>query len=710
VLKPHAEQTLLIYCANCKITLGVDDTGIDEHPLASQSEWPAIPGFKLLGILGEGGMGIVYRAYEEGMDREVAIKVLPPALAANPDLLLRFQNEARVIRELVAPHILQVYAVGKAQGVPYIVMPRIEGGNLLKILRARAEIKAGSMPQNAHPWALLDDRTYLERILPVLDQITEAVTALHHARVVHRDIKPNNVLVDLRGDAWVGDFGLARKELESVGTRQGQGMGTPGYASPEQLAGKGPLDFRSDIFSLGATLYEAITLRLPYGKYGPKPDSADPARPSRVQRSLSRDFDAVLLKCLQLNSIRRYDSMEEMRKDWRRVRSGLLPEAKLAGPLERAGRWIRRRPIAATSAAVIVLLLATLGAILTHDPTIYRTVHVATNPPGAKIVLVPIHPDTGFPLDDDQKWIYPAGVTPLTIRRAPVGEYIVEAQLADKRFQEVYRLIPRPAQIDDNPECRHRTWNERTDGSIDMPTITIPPGEVTDSMARFEGGDFTMGAANLPTLFPHPRWVPAFYLDPTEITVAEYRRIKKGLPSKLKGKNALENDAITYVSFDHALDCAEKMGKRLPYEDEYEYAATGGGSRLFPWGNDASRITSWPIGEVRKPGYDRTPTNPPVYGLFSGVVEWTLSWPNPYPGTDARTLAGYYSPEVQEMFHGARIVRGGPFPVVLGNPDPLGKDKQSEWDPRWRHSISRDLRHPGLGFRCARSAAPRFMK
>jgi formylglycine-generating enzyme required for sulfatase activity len=707
-LTRHPDQTQAIQCSQCAITLGGTETGVAGHPSATQLDVSlAIPGFQLRGKLGSGGMGIVFRAYQENMDREVAIKVLPPALAVDPQLLLRFRNEAKMVGELVEPHILQVYSIGEAQGVPYIVMPLIEGGNLGSILTDRAQAKAGKAPHNPHPWALLDDKAYLDKVLPLLDQVVDAVTVLHGAGVLHRDLKPNNVLVDGRGNGWVSDFGLARKEWEGIGTRHGLGLGTPGYASLEQSAGHENIDFRSDLFSLGATLYQILTLRMPYGKSGPKQDSSPPSYPSHHQRMLPRDFDAVLLKALEIDPRRRYPTAQEMRDDWRRVRSGQLPKAKLAGPIERAARVVLRHPIGAIGVVVIVLLLAAVGAIVMHDPTVHRTVHVTTDPPGAKIALVPLHPDTGYPVVE--KMIRPTQVTPVTVR-LPVGEYLVEAQLGDNRFHEVFRVIPWPDQVQENNNCPHLTWVDRPDASVDLPTITIPPAAVTQDMVRFEGGQFTMGAAYLKIVPPHPHWVPAFYLDQTEVTVGGYRRTRGRVPIKLVGTHAPESHAVTRVSFDQALACAEKMGKRLPYEEEYEFAATDAGTRLFPWGDDASKITSWPLGKVRKPDYDRTPTNPAVYGLFSNVAEWTLSWPNQYPGTDAETVEGFYASEMLQHFRGARIVRGGPVSVVGGNPDPLGKDQKDHWDPRWRYSFTHTLDYPGLGFRCARSAEPRFLK
>jgi serine/threonine protein kinase/formylglycine-generating enzyme required for sulfatase activity len=703
-LTRHPEQAQLIHCSRCEITLAPEDTINANQLTASQVVVPpVIPGFEVRQLLGRGGMGLVYRAYKQSLECEVAIKILTPALADDPRWLDLFREEAKIAAGLLSSHILPVHDIIEVRGSPVIVMPLVEGCNLGKVLEDRILVKDGKPPPQAHPWALLDDKRYLARIFPILDQIVDAVGVLHEAKILHRDIKPNNVLLDARGNAWLSDFGLARKEWQLM-TKQGRGVGTTGYASLEQWLGK-EADSRSDVFSLGATLYKALTLCLPYGSSGPNEDSTSPESPSRLQRLLSRDFDVVLHRCLKISPDQRYPSTEKMRDAWYRARSGWLPDD--VGLLRRAIRFIRRHPIAVAAVLTMLFLLGTLGRTLWYDPTIRRTVYVETDPPGAKIVLVLIDPQTG-----DEKIIGPPKVTPATVRRVPVGEYLVEAQLEDGRFHEVYRLVPRPGQDQINPNMAHLAWVDHDDESVSWPTITIPDAAVMDSMVEFSGGNFTMGAAHLLGVPPHTHWVYPFYLDQTEVTVAAYRRIKGNNPTTLAGDktNAPDSHAVTFVSFDQALDCAEKMGKRLPFEEEYEFAATNAGTSSFPWGDDATRIVDWPIGEVGKPEYDRTATNPPVYGLFSNVAEWTLSWPRPYPGVNPDISDTFYLPETQAIFGGTRVIRGGPYPVARGDPAPQGKDRRRGWDPRWRYYLQRGEKLPGLGFRCARSVKPRYLE
>jgi formylglycine-generating enzyme required for sulfatase activity len=168
---------------------------------------------------------------------------------------------------------------------------------------------------------------------------------------------------------------------------------------------------------------------------------------------------------------------------------------------------------------------------------------------------------------------------------------------------------------------------------------------------------------------------------------------------------------VRFVTFDEAVNCAEQLGKRLPDEVEYEFAATNGGKNRFPWGDDFERILSWPFGPVGMPEYDRTIVEPTVAGLYSNVAEWTTSWHVPYPVQVVHQLqVVQQSPDLKLEFLKHRIVRGGPSCVINGDADPQGRDRDQIWDARDRTGIARDQALAGLGFRCARSFTPRFRK
>ena len=200
--------------------------------------------YRLEAPLGKGGMASVYRAYQASMDRYVAIKVMTPEIADDPNFVERFQREARTIGRLEHPHILPVIDFGVSDGIYYIVMRYMDGGSLDDRLRQR--------------------RLRVDEIVHYLDQIASALDYAHQRGVIHRDLKPNNVLLDRANNCYLTDFGIARIEgAERKLTATGSVMGTPAYMSPEQAMGR-PVDGRSDIYALGVMLYEMVTGRLPF--------------------------------------------------------------------------------------------------------------------------------------------------------------------------------------------------------------------------------------------------------------------------------------------------------------------------------------------------------------------------------------------------------------------------------------------------------------
>jgi formylglycine-generating enzyme required for sulfatase activity len=276
----------------------------------------------------------------------------------------------------------------------------------------------------------------------------------------------------------------------------------------------------------------------------------------------------------------------------------------------------------------------------------------------------------------------------------------------------VYRTVPTHEETPDLAYA-HTNWNARADGTIDLARIDIPQGSPTEGMAKFEGGEFTMGSRDVQGSPPHQRTVAAFYLDATEVTFGAYRKL---IPHFGEGgrEPAPDNWAVTYVTYDAALDYTEKIGKRLPDEAEYEFAATGGGERDFPW-NDFQKIKNWPIGPVREPAFDRLDTQPPVYGLYSNVAEWTTTRHYPYPTDHPDVFKYWRDPDLRQKLEG-QVVRGGPWSVIFGKQATVDLDMMVapspavlSVGPRSRLSVKRYEAYPGLGFRCARSAEPRFL-
>ena len=239
--------------------------------------------YRVLEPLGEGGMAAVYKAHQPGLDREVALKILPRQLASDPEFVQRFEQEARLIAKLQHPHILPVIDYGQAEGYSYIVMPFVRAGTLAKLLQG----KPRPMPEVAR----------------LTSQLGEALDYAHSQGVVHRDLKPSNVLLDERGNCLLTDFGIARLvETTSNLTATGTVLGTPSYMSPEQAKGD-RVDQRSDIYSLGIIMYELATGRVPFRADTPlavlMKHVNDPLPPPRnLNPDLPEAMERVILKAL----------------------------------------------------------------------------------------------------------------------------------------------------------------------------------------------------------------------------------------------------------------------------------------------------------------------------------------------------------------------------------------------------------------------------
>jgi formylglycine-generating enzyme required for sulfatase activity len=279
-------------------------------------------------------------------------------------------------------------------------------------------------------------------------------------------------------------------------------------------------------------------------------------------------------------------------------------------------------------------------------------------------------------------------------------------------------MVPRREQ--ENPgqhegPGNHNYWDNLADGSVRLPTIRIPALEVIRDMVRIGGGSLEPGKGLNPPLAPAPfvTEVLPFYLDKTEISVGAYMKARpyRDRLNRSGRTPGPPDEPVTDVSFDQALSYAEEIGKRLPDEFEYEFAATNGGTTRFPWGDDPKPIEDWKYGKAGEPAFDRTPGSPSVSGLFSNVAEWTLSWNVPYPTLTPDAMKAFFEDPAMQLRHrGTRIVRGGPLPVINHTPERRQISLPEHWDPRNRFGIPRNEGRPGLGFRCARSEKPRYLE
>jgi hypothetical protein len=354
--------------------LGIDLLHGAAPRLAPEEQADALPGgllgdYRLLRELGRGGMAVVYEAEQVSLARRVALKVLPFAAVLDPKQLQRFKNEAMAAAHLRHSNIVPVYGVGCERGVHYYAMQYIEGQSLATAIRdvkgARGSTGEGpKTPISSH--GSNREPAYIRMAAALGVQAAEALDHAHQLGIVHRDVKPGNLLADLAGTLWVTDFGLASSMKDVSLTITGELLGTIRYMSPEQaLAKRVPVDHRTDVYSLGATLYELFTLEPAFPGDDPHRviqdiASKEPVLPRRLNPALPRDLETVLLKAMWKDPSGRYATAQEMADDLTRFLENRPIEAKRPGLLRRASKWSRRHRTL-VGATVTLLLLSTAG-------------------------------------------------------------------------------------------------------------------------------------------------------------------------------------------------------------------------------------------------------------------------------------------------------------------------------------------------------------
>jgi WD40 repeat protein len=315
-----------------------------QPPTPQDERVPAPPGYQVLRELGRGGMGIVYQARQVNADRLVALKMILAGRQPEDDQLARFRTEAEAIARLQHRHVVQVFEVGEHHGLPFFSLEYCPGGSL--------DRKLAGTPLPPRQAATL------------LAQLAQGVHAAHQARVLHRDLKPANVLLAADGTAKVTDFGLAKK-LDSQGvTLPGVVMGTPSYMAPEQASGSGQeLGPAVDVYELVAILYECLTGRPPFRAATVLDTlrqvlSQEPVPLRQLNAQVPRDLETICLKCLHKEPTRRYASAAALSDELGRLLRGEPIVARPVGGIERCVKWVRRNPVVAGAAALVVLVLA----------------------------------------------------------------------------------------------------------------------------------------------------------------------------------------------------------------------------------------------------------------------------------------------------------------------------------------------------------------
>jgi WD40 repeat protein len=320
-----------------------------DSPTLPERSVPAVDGYEIVGELGRGGMGVVYRARQILLNRPCALKMILAGAHVDDLAALRFLAEAEAVARLKHPNIVQIYHVGDADGLPYFELEYVEAGSLDKRL-------------DGTPWTA-------RRAAELVEVLARGVAEAHRQGIVHRDLKPGNVLMAADGTPKITDFGLAKALNTDIAlTATDLIMGSPSYMAPEQAEGKarqvGPL---ADVYALGAILYELLTGRPPFRSATvletlQQVKAAEPVSPRRLLPGLPRDIETIALKCLHKDPAKRYDSACVLGEDLRRFLSGEPIVARPVSVWERSARWVRRKPaLSALGAALLVAVAGMLG-------------------------------------------------------------------------------------------------------------------------------------------------------------------------------------------------------------------------------------------------------------------------------------------------------------------------------------------------------------
>ena len=625
--------------------------------------------YHILEQLGEGGMATVYKAYDTRLETDVAVKVIRTEELSPKVLeraLKRFEREAKALAKLTHANIVKVTDYGEHESSPYLVMTYLPGGTLKQ--------KLAGKPM---PW-----QEAIKTMLP----IARALDYAHRQGMIHRDVKPSNILITADGDPLLTDFGIAKiideeSTLDLTGTSAA--VGTPEYMAPEQATAKS-VDKRGDIYAFGIVLFEMLTGRRPFTANTPmavliKQATEPLPRPSQFVRNLPPQLEQILLQTLSKNPEERYQSMSELAA----ALEGIAEKSKgiQSVPVSRLERTERvtipeKPPVRVPVAAPRPRRASEAGQ--EEGQAIQQPFWRKWIPLGALVILLGMALAIGNGLLNLGK----QGIGPL-------------AELATATATPTKTRTPTPT----------KTLT---------PTITFPPTpDIGSSWIRpadgmvmlfVPAGEFTMGSETRDDEKPiHMVTLDAYWMDQTEVTNQKYalcvqagacappKQTRSSQRSEYYGNPEYDEYPVIYVDWYMANDYCSWAGGRLPTEAEWEKAARGADERTYPWGegidcnkanysgcvNDTLTVGSYEYGKS-------------LYGLFDmagNVWEWVLDWydSNYYSISPASNPQGPVSGQ-------SRVLRGGSWYIVDNSVRSADRDRSNPTNT-----------YDNVGFRCSRS-------
>jgi serine/threonine protein kinase len=600
--------------------------------------------YHILEQLGEGGMATVYKAYDTRLETDVAVKVIRTENLAPSVLersLKRFEREAKSLAKLTHPNIVKVTDYGEYEGKPYLVMPYLPGGTL--------KDKLGKP---------ISWREAIQILLP----IARALDFAHRQNMIHRDVKPSNILITADGEPMLTDFGIAKildmEETQDL-TGTSAAIGTPEYMAPEQATARS-VDQRADIYSLGIILYEMVTGRKPFTADTPMAvlikQAHDPLpKPRQFAAGNPDAVEKVVIKALAKDPENRYKSMDEFsaamkgllgNKFANPLKAGTIyptaravearvsseptvsagegaPATSLLSMTSRRSKWLTGFGIIALifSAAfglrqIIVARLPVATATVTGGAIASPSMAFASRTPTLAL-------PSKTPESTATATLVPPTITPalgigstiisendqMTLLYVPEGDFIMGLTQAN-----IQQLLDQCNEID---KCRIAGNNDRIEYYSNWRREYIPRGEFPDELPA------------------RGVYLNSYWMDQTKITNAMYLLcVSAGICTEPEGthKGYLNdpdraNEAVSDVTWDEAKQYCEWAGRRLPTEAEWEKAARGVDGRLYPWGNDTRGCTTYGLDVFSCPEQ-----NSP-YGLYKMVTgylgEWTADWYSP---------------------------------------------------------------------------------
>ncbi len=620
--------------------------------------------FLVTGVLGQGAFGTVFRAHDNVLVRDVAIK-FPNRQLVDLDLFLR---EARTASHLKHTNIVRIIDFGKSSGQSYIVSELIEGATLRNWIH--------------------EDRRDLKAKCQMMIGICEGVRHAHEHQVIHRDIKPGNIMVNRQSVPHLLDFGLShsRTMRPDDAINEGQPIGTPAYMAPEQVTGDvESINERTDIYCCGVLFYQMLTLQLPFTGSEPKIFEAirsePPAPPRQHDKAIPLALERIVLKMIEKNPADRYQSIGKVLDDLKSFLDGRKTSLERFPDARVTGSFLRRH-----AGALVALLLgaALIGfAVWASNresaASVVTRVVLDTIPPGGELLWTLVDPaalGTGSP---DPVSTSGGATTPLV-----AGLYRVTARSHGKSL-EVFRTVP------DRDEsgvvtrfgvpCKHCQWTLEKGIAWLEPVDLTPVSTSAEGMVTIDGGRAIMGVtdgASLPAFFSRREVsIELFQIDANEVTTRDVLRVFPNAQIAAVNGEA----AARAVSWDVATAYAEAIGKNLPTIWEVAWVATDGGQTKFPWGNQR-----WSGDD---PDMDQTNGAPAVRHLVTGVDEWSES-----------PLSTFRQGELIVPGNNQRM-------AVLRSLEHVDPERRADC-PTAMHLLEfHSIDHPAenLGFRCVRRAA-----